>query len=214
MHRKSLYGDVQLVATGDIVRSFAHPHSQARGLHHNGKHLLAPGGPVGVYVIDPKTGAVVKLISTGGTQDVVSFGDSLWTTRWGNSLIRQWDWDGNLLKTVTAFASGQGGITTDGRYLYFCSITGNDWLVQLDFEGNAVSVWQNVIGNPSALSYAGSGRFYIVSDSNNIYLVDFAGRNQIKVITQPATDAKGVAFDGRYLWVADDIAQTIYQVEV
>ena len=209
---------------GDIIKTIAPPALNPAGIAFNGKNLLvACGGDGNIHEIDRQTGSSVRSFPYIGIQlGLECLEDGRLLQGNGTNLIYLTDLQGNLIRTfpgintyVYGITDTEGGIFIQTAYDTVGAL--NSLLIYREFSrlapeirrvNTAVGLWA-LIG--------------LCFDGKDLYAGRYTGVTGImkfsidgELIEQAAFPDRpmGVTFDGKNLWVTNDVTDLIYCMSV
>lgn len=204
---------------GDIIRSFSPPALDPGGIVFNGKNLMvACGGDGRIHEVDRETGLSIRSFPYISFRlDLGLMGNMLLQTN-GTTTIYVTDLLGNLIYTLPAIESYVYGLTWMGggiiiQTAYNLPADRNSYL---SFRERGSS-WARVRRVDTGVRLAG-----LCFDGKDIYGMDYVTFRITKInidgeviaSTPFANRPLGVAFDGKYLWVTNDVTDLIYCVSL
>lgn len=233
-------GDMFKMNTGgDILASCRTPEISPEGLAWDGEtfwifttnYNYIYGFSIDESGAKPKTRTISMFKSpneiTGGTNDGLAWdGANLWYSDRHN--VYNLDIKGNVLGSF-AFAHEVAGLAWDGEYLWMAY---NDTLAQVDKKGKILHSIKSPVSQINALTWGNGYLWAVVSDSlagqSKIYAMDpqitaVQTQNPANEGHEVVTDikstgfkapygARGIAWDGTSLWLADIISGRIFKI--
>lgn len=204
------------MAFGSIIKSFAAPGAEGRGLAFDGTHLwYTDAGTDLLYMLDARTGRVIKTLTVPDTLPlgVTWDGAYLWVAGGTGTVIFQMDTRGRVLKTIVTPTVSATGMAWDGNNLWISDNT-SDTILIVDPDSNRTIRSLPPLGGtaPRGLTFTGNRMIFTDSGTGLIYFLDMEGRI-LKTTAVPATNVGGLAYDGNAgLWAASFSTDLIYQV--
>lgn len=208
-----------------VVNSFASPDIYPNGLAWDGASLWLNGGSNdGFYELDPTTGATLSSFfpsEPGGDNAMGCAFDG--TNLWGNYLydtgspadVYEYTTAGVYQSDFAGPANYGTGLTFDGTYLWYAASTPNT-IYQVDTSGSLISSFTFPGSGPRGLGYdlandvlwcgAGSTLYALQTDGT---VIETYNLNSVA----GGFSSAGVAFDGTYIWIAEQASDIIYQLE-
>jgi streptogramin lyase len=193
------------------------------GITWNGTHLVGYEGlKEHYYTLDIENGDildhVVYTLRSTSPWDLVWVGGDIWfaESSGDDSLIR---FDGHTGAEEQRIVLDSNhniprGIAWDGSYLRVADRDSENILRINPSTGAIVSSFPYPEGiNPGALDYH-DGYLWLVDNTTGgvIYKLTTSG-TVVETITPPTQDVWGIAWDGNYMWITDDQAEYVYQLD-
>jgi DNA-binding beta-propeller fold protein YncE len=129
---------------------------------------------------------------------------------------------GNVIDSFSSPGPYPDGLAWDGKYLWNAD-RDESRIYKLDTSGNVIDYIEAPGGSPGGLSFDGTYLWSLSGYTLLIYKLDFSG-NVFESFYSPATFDSyhiynfptGLAWDGKYLWVAYDVdyEETLYKYNV
>ncbi len=208
-----------------VLSSFSSPDEYTNGLAWDGTNLWLLGGFYDGFYEITTTGAVLSQFQPsepGGTNANGATFDG--TNLWGMFLLNtsspgevyEYTTSGTFVSTFTCPATYNIGLTWDGSNLWM-SCRGNQMIYEMSTGGSVLSSF--------SVPYTGIGD--MAYDGFNLYFTTGAGSSIVEVTTTgiivDTYDLSGISgsfyaaaltFDGSNFWVADQITNIIYEVQL
>jgi hypothetical protein len=199
-------------AFGDVVSSFSAPPSSLLGLAWDGAYLWFAGQPGTVFLRTTTNGSIVGSFKIGGSYSYIRAltfdGEYLWYSshRLGESYIyARITTNGSW---VSAFGAGWlgPGVTWESPCL---------WCGPAKFTtaGSLVASFNPPFKLATDLGWYGH-KLWVGGPGNYMYNVTTNGSVVASFAVPAGGEAAGTAFDGQYLWLANDTNKWVYQVDI
>jgi len=228
MYKKVLFTAFALLAAGSVfagtfqvVSSFASQKTWRKGLEYAGGYLYTTSNysdnTIHVYTT---TGSLVRTIPTPASSMGVEVTHAPSGYIWVNTFspyngYRMVLSTGSVVTSFSGPASGYG-ITSDGTYLYWSTVT-SDLMYVLTTTGSVVRSFTQPGSFPCGWDYMAPGYLWTCtfSSSNGIYLVTTGGSlvDSFDPSTFGCTSTSGVTWDGNYLWYCNYNPRYVYQID-
>lgn len=181
------------------------------GIAWDGEHFWVVnfGGANRLLKYDPSGNLVDSLTAPGPSPMALAYdGQYLWSVDFSERSAHQFDFSGNIVKTIPVpeeclqWGYGEGGLAYDGQYLWKGL---GSRLYKFDTSGNLVDVVQIQIDWIVANGLAWDGEHLWVSDAQNekIFEVDPSNGNVLRWITAPGEETWGMVWIGDHLWACE-----------
>ena len=214
---------------GQVVRSFAGPDSNMRGIYHDGRNLWVMGqGSQLIYLVDPLTGETLKTWAAPNTTPGVIIGvgergkeRGFILTNWGGGQTYFFDPVSGQSQFIANIPTGQPSLPIGGCWLgnnTFC-VTGGG------AEPNTLAYysWPDILSVKQVTNInSRRGMFY---DGFSIWTVSIADIDVKQLVPHTLSDVRkawtlsgttfaqqSVAFDGKHMWAAQNNGQLILQI--
>ena len=128
-----------------------------------------------------------------------------------NNKIAKLDTLGNLLKIIDPPVDESGGITFDGKHLWYHV---GDTFYKMDTLGNVDKSISSPVVAGGDITFDGQYLWCVngeYEEQSKLYQLDTLG-NEISSFNCPGSNQKGLAFDGTHLRLADRITKKLYRL--
>jgi outer membrane protein assembly factor BamB len=209
---------IEYSGLGTILRSFAAPADNPRGITFDGRSLWLTDSLTDlIYQLDPRDGTVLKSFATPADNPTgITFdGRSLWLCDTGADLIYQLDpRDGTVLKSFATPDSTGIDLAFDGRSLWHTDFLTN-LIYQLDpRDGTVLKSFATPTTNAWGVTFDGHHLWAVDFASRLIYELDPVTGTTIRSFAAPGAEPRGLGFGGRTLWHCDSATGLIYQLSM
>ena len=181
------------------------------GIAWDGEHFWVVnfGGANKLLKYDPSGNLVDSFTAPGSSALALTFdGKYLWSLDFPERSAHQFDFSGNIVKTIPVPEEclqrgyGEGGLAYDGQYLWRGQ---GSRLCRFDTSGNLADVVQIQIDWIVANGLAWDGEHLWVSDSQNekIFEVDPSNGNVLRWITASGEETWGMTWVDNHLWACE-----------
>jgi glutamine cyclotransferase len=181
-------------------------------------------GATAVIDLDDRHGTVVERITLPGwviARDLTCDGENMWVTSWSHPTLKLDLASGDSLGTIPGNSAWTGGIAWDGEYVWTAGWQGASKLFKQDpVDGTVLGSFPVVYsGHSGGLDWNGEVFFYGSSTTDTqgdglVHVYTAQGANLYSfACPRGSTHPRGLAYDGRDLWVTTSDADTLYVVD-
>jgi len=208
--------------TGTLIDSFPAPTTYMADIAWDGGYLLVLGLKNHIlYRINPETGEVVDSlpIRIHSGLGLAGKNGKIWVGSYSGHAVKQIDARGKVVKSIPIPVSNPMGLAWDGTAFWVADSKPRERIVKVDSLGNLLSYFYFPGSNPFGLTadsltvwcanniYCCGATIYRFKKSTGEQLESFECPNNGKVVN-------GLAWDGKFLWIADQSNKMIYRVKV
>lgn len=200
------------MAFGTIIKSFANPRVNLFGLSFGGNNLISCDQFGTISVFDIRDGRELYIITGTLCIYLVTIGDYIIGGFPGVAVTEvRSKVSGILIRTFNRPDTGMGGLSFDGRNLWFAHGT-NVSMIDMNTGANIKSL--NIGVTPTGLEVA-DDRFWVTVDSDNtLREYDSNSGALLRSVATPAATPRDLAFDGSSLWHVDLGTDITYRISL
>jgi hypothetical protein len=216
-----LLSNVLWAQPGTILKNFPSPTNNPADLAWDGQYLYLLGLTTHlIYKIDPNNGQLLGTtpIGVSGTMGLTYVDGYLWISCISDHSLKKLDSNGNILKSVPIPVQQPIGIEWDGQAFWVAeSYPPDEKIYRIDSTGTVLSYFLFPGDSPFGLTWDGSTIWCANNQMSSLavlYQFDTSGNI---LFSMPAPNnpgaVNGLAWDGQYLWEADQTHDRIIQFE-
>ena len=206
---------------GTIINNFPSPTNNPADLTWDGQYLYLLGLTTHLlYKIDPSNGQVLGTypVPVSGAMGLTYVDGYFWISRITDHSLKKIDLNGNILKSVPIPVQQPIGIEWDGQAFWVAeSYPPDEKIYRIDSTGTVLSSFLFPGDSPFGLTWDGNTIWCANNNMSGLAVIYQFDTNGNILYSLPAPNnpgaVNGLAWDGQYLWEADQTHDRIIQFE-
>lgn len=213
----------------NIIHDIPSPVDLVLDIAYDGEHLWVAGWKSAfIYCISPVDGSIITTIPsiTETPRGLTHDGDYLWVVDSdGHTVYKLNDRNGSVITSfeiASEHADFAAGFAFDGKFTWSLDtedlihpIDENLVFVQRDLHGDVIKEFTIQKGNGGGLTWVDNSLWYSDNYYDMIYQVDPNRGIIVDSLDAPGGNyPNGMAYDGKYLWLANGDSDRLYQIAI